>query len=197
MAKKKKFAANLVLQLIRLLASTWRFRGRMPDTQACIMFLWHEELFPVLKAASHQDWVAIISPSRDGDFLEKLVLPWGYTTLRGSANDQAFNLLRKTIKQAKKSHMMIGIDGPKGPRRKIKTGMMLAAQKAGVPIHLVRIRARGHRLENAWDKALLPYPLARCEILTSEPIFIDPALDRDALKALSLELNQRLDALGD
>jgi len=162
------------------------------------MLMWHEELFPVLKAGSGQNWIGIISPSRDGNFLERLIARWGYGAIRGSASthDKAVKVLRDTIKLARNNKLCIGIDGPRGPRRQVKIGMLMAAQKAAVPLYLIRIRANGIRFEKSWDKTLLPYPFAKITVLTSDPIHIAKNTSRDELEAFSQELNNRLNQLG-
>ena len=196
---KKKILQHIMFPVIRLWAASWRFHGRLPSESPCIMLMWHEELFPVLRAGVHQNWIGIISPSRDGDFLERLITRWGYRTIRGSASthDKAVKVLRDTIKLARDNKLCIGIDGPRGPRREVKIGMLMAAQKASVPLYLVRIRARGKRFEKAWDKSLLPYPFARVEVRVSEPVRIEKSVDRDGLEDLKDRLRDQLNQLGD
>jgi lysophospholipid acyltransferase (LPLAT)-like uncharacterized protein len=196
---KKKLLKILMFPIIRLWAASWRFKGKPPTEKACIMLMWHEELFPVIKSGSWQDWIGITSPSRDGDFMARLVAGWGYKTIRGSASQHgsAVKVLRDTIKLARNNKLCIGVDGPRGPRRQVKIGMLLAAQKAAVPLYLIRIRARGFRFEKTWDKTLLPYPFAKVTVLTSDPIYIDKSLGRDELQTLSNEIADRLNQLGD
>jgi len=161
------------------------------------MLMWHEELFPVLKSASHQNWVGIISPSRDGDYLSKLISRWGFRVIRGSdsTHSKAVKVLRETIAIAGKSKMCIGIDGPRGPRRQVKIGMLLAAQKTGVPVYLVRAQSKGFRFKKSWDKCLIPYPFARITITVSEPIHIAKTEDRDRLQSLGIDLSEQLNRL--
>ena len=183
--------------MIRLWIATWRFNGNVPTDSPSILFMWHEELFPVAKCAAHQDWVSIVSASKDGDYLQKLISHWGYKVIRGSASKhpRAVKVLREVIAIAKHSKMSIGIDGPRGPRRQIKIGMLLAAQKTGVPVYLVRILSKGFRLKNAWDKLFIPYPFAKITIATSEAFIVDKDLDRTALEELGLELTDQLNQL--
>jgi len=197
MSIKKKISINLLFPVLRLWIASWRFKDNVPTQSPHIMLMWHEELFPVLKRASHQDWNVIISPSKDGDILCQLLSTWGFSILRGSASthSKAVKVLRETIKIASNNKITLGIDGPKGPRREIKIGMLLAAQKTGVPIYLVRVNAKGFRFEKAWDKCLLPYPFSKITLLQSDPIYIDKGLDRDALVDLGYELSQQLNEL--
>lgn len=197
MAKKKKFYINLLLPILRLWFASWRFKGNVPTESPNIMLMWHEELFPILKRASHQNWAVIISPSKDGDYLSKLLSSWNFRILRGSASthSKAVKVLRETIKIAKENKITLGIDGPRGPRREIKIGMLLAAQKTGVPIYLVRIRAKGLRFQKAWDKCLFPYPFSTITLIQSEPIYIDKDLGRDELEERGRELSKQLNEL--
>ncbi len=197
MSKKNKIYLNILFPIFRLWIASWRFKGNVPTKSPNIMLMWHEELFPILKRASHQNWAVIISPSKDGDILSRLLSSWGFSILRGSASDRskAVKVLRDTIKIARENKTTLGIDGPRGPRREIKIGMLLAAQRTGVPIYLVRIRAKGFRLKPTWDKCLLPYPFSKITLIQSEPIYIDKDLSREALTELGHELSQRLNKL--
>ena len=71
-------------------------------------------------------------------------------------------------------------DGPRGPRREMKPGVVAAAQRAGVrilPIHAEADRAWRFR---SWDQFMLPKPFARVRIAYGEPFAIgrgDSALD--------------------
>lgn len=195
----KKFIIDLLFPVIRLWAASWRFRGNLPSDRACIMMMWHEELFPVLKAGTGQNWICVTSTSRDGDFLVRLITRWGYRTSRGSASrhDKATSMLRNMIKLARDNKVTTAADGPRGPRRKIKIGMLRAAQKSGVPLYLVRVRARGMRFEKAWDKSLIPYPFAKVDVLISEPLLIGEQHDKDGLRKLAVELADKFNRLGD
>ncbi|MFT5506155.1 MAG: lysophospholipid acyltransferase (LPLAT)-like uncharacterized protein [Gammaproteobacteria bacterium] len=195
---KKKSLLRILLPLMRLWFASWRFSGSLPMESPSILLMWHEELLPVLKCGAHQDWIGITSASRDGDQLAALITTWGYGVVRGSASThkQAVKMLRETISIARDSKMCIGIDGPRGPRRQVKIGMLLAAQKTGVPITLVRVEANSIRLEKSWDKAIIPYPFSCITINTSNPIIVDKSLGRKELEALGITLTEQLNQLG-
>ena len=64
-------------------------------------------------------------------------------------------------------------DGPRGPRRSIKPGVLAAAQRANVPIVPVRAAVdRAWRL-NSWDKFVIPKPFARVRIFYGQPFTVD------------------------
>jgi lysophospholipid acyltransferase (LPLAT)-like uncharacterized protein len=195
---KKKILLPILLPLMRLWFATWRFRGKLPLDSPSILLMWHEELLPVLKCGANQGWIGITSASRDGDQLAALITAWGYGVIRGSASTHklAVKMLRQTISIARDSKMCIGIDGPRGPRRQVKIGMLMAAQKTGVPITLVRVETNGIRLEKSWDKAVIPYPFASIKVKTSDPIIVDKSLNREGLEALGIALTEQLNQLG-
>ena len=60
-------------------------------------------------------------------------------------------------------------DGPRGPRRELKPGVVAAAQRGGgivVPLHAEADRA--WRLDS-WDRFMIPKPWARVQIVYGRP----------------------------
>jgi lysophospholipid acyltransferase (LPLAT)-like uncharacterized protein len=72
-------------------------------------------------------------------------------------------------------------DGPRGPRREFKGGVLLAAQRGGgviMPLHAAADRA--WRLDS-WDRFLIPKPLARVRIAYGTPFTVGPGEEGIAL----------------
>jgi lysophospholipid acyltransferase (LPLAT)-like uncharacterized protein len=63
-------------------------------------------------------------------------------------------------------------DGPRGPRREFKGGVLLAAQRGGAPVVPLHASAdRAWRL-NSWDRFMIPKPGARVRIAYGEPFMV-------------------------
>ena len=84
-------------------------------------------------------------------------------------------------------------DGPKGPARHVKSGVLFLAQKTGVPI-LPITNALSHKFEmkNAWDRFHFPLPFGRAVLSYGEPLWVKAG---DDIKAKAAELKCALDAL--
>jgi lysophospholipid acyltransferase (LPLAT)-like uncharacterized protein len=86
-------------------------------------------------------------------------------------------------------------DGPKGPRRQIKDGVLQLARISGRPVvPLNYVCSRGHRFRS-WDRFLLPSPFARSVYCYGSPQFFsrDQPLDecRQRLQQAMDENQQR------
>ena len=58
------------------------------------------------------------------------------------------------------------VDGPRGPRHKVKPGAVFLALLAGSPVVPVRVvMERRWILWRAWDKFQVPWPFSRCTIV--------------------------------
>lgn len=112
---------------------------------------------------------------------------WGSST-RGGARG-----LRGMLRGLKEG-FDVGItpDGPKGPPRVVRPGVLTLSRLSGRPIIPVSFSARRHRRLNSWDRTLLPYPFTRGVFVYGEPLFVtrDADEDREALR-----LQQALDEL--
>lgn len=137
----------------------------------------------------------LISRSVDGEMISETIrLCCGVTAVRGSSTRGASDAVRGMLK-ALRSGLDLGItpDGPKGPKREIKEGVMYLAQKLGVPI-LPITSAQSNRLifTRSWDHFHLPMPFGRAVVVYGEPILVGPL---DNLKAKAAELKLSLDAI--
>ena len=79
--------AWLLSIVIRLLARTWTIRvhGRLPTGPSIVAF-WHGEMLPVWFAFRALRPVALVSSSKDGSLLSRLLQDWGYGVVLGSSS---------------------------------------------------------------------------------------------------------------
>lgn len=185
---------------VKLTTSLTTVRGDVRDRlrgadRRFIYAFWHQR--QVFFTVSHRgDNVSIlISRSLDGEMIaETIRLCCGVSSIRGSSTRGASDAVRGMLK-ALKSGLDLGItpDGPKGPAREIKDGVMYLARKLGVPI-LPVTSAQSNRLvfAGSWDRFHLPLPFGRAAVVYGEPIDVGPGDDL-ALKAG--ELKRSLDAI--
>ncbi len=84
----------------------------------------------------------------------------------------------------------IAPDGPRGPRRRIKPGLLTVARLTGLPIVPLGFSARPARRLASWDRTLVPYPFGRALFLYGDPIRVP----RDAGDAEQNRLQELLEA---
>jgi lysophospholipid acyltransferase (LPLAT)-like uncharacterized protein len=156
------------LFLLRLIASTWRYTqsGNIPGTEPSVIAFWHEYMLPGWHNHGNVHTIALVSQSKDGTILSRLLKQWGITTVRGSSSKSGKEALAEAIQQVKNgSTLLLTPDGPRGPRRIFKAGAVIAAQRAEVPLYLAKINeSRGFVFQKSWDQFRLPLPFAKIQI---------------------------------
>ena len=168
---------------IKLLARSWRmrtvheerwrpiFEARRPH----VFLLWHEALLPLLWHHRGQGVVIVVSEAREGQYLTDLAESLGYAAVRGSSTRGGARALLGAVRELQEGRSVAFTpDGPRGPRRELKPGVVAAAQRGGaviVPIHAEAERA--WRL-HSWDRFLIPKPAAVVSVTYGRPFQVEP-----------------------
>jgi lysophospholipid acyltransferase (LPLAT)-like uncharacterized protein len=134
-------------QLIRLLRATLRVRHiraenieRLPQY---VIAFWHDHLLLMLHARYRKPIVVMSSRSRDGDLMVRLYAWYGVQSVRGSSTRGASSALRGMIRAARGgSSIVFTPDGPRGPARVAKDGVVFAARATGLPIVPIAFAAK-------------------------------------------------------
>ncbi len=109
---------------------------------------------------------ALVSQSKDGDILNKILARWNYKVVRGSSSKggkQALNELTELVRN--NNSAVITPDGPRGPAGKMKNGAIIISKECDVPIIPVKITYKNSKkLDRSWDKFEIPYPFSECEV---------------------------------
>lgn len=195
--------ARVLALLLRALASTWRIRFEGPDPWLAadmrLGALWHRNLIVAAGVFRDRPLRVTVSRSRDGDLAVATMRHLGFAEPpRGSSRTGAVSLLREASRMVESgSLVVIPVDGPVGPSRRSKRGVLQVAQRAQTPIYTVALSARPRLRFRSWDRMLLPLPFARVVCCYGEPLEVPTTLQRGALETLRTELDARLDALTD
>jgi lysophospholipid acyltransferase (LPLAT)-like uncharacterized protein len=168
---------------LRVLAASWRiatvdeshWRALYEARRPHVFLLWHEVLLPLLWQHRHQSIAIVVSEARDGQYLADFAASLGYRTVRGSSTRGAARALLGAVRELLAGHAVAFTpDGPRGPRRELKPGVVAAAQRGGatiVPLHAEADRA--WRL-HSWDRFMIPKPGARVRIVYGRPFEVGP-----------------------
>ena len=188
-ARRDRWLGRLGGIVIRLLAATWRLRvvnggpveALVAQHRGFVFSLWHGEMLPLLWSMRHTRAAILISEHGDGEIIARAAMSLGYRTVRGSTSRGAGRALLSLTTQLEAGHpVAVTPDGPRGPRHSFAPGALMAAQRAGAPIIVIRAFAdRVWRLRS-WDQFEIPKPFARITVVLSEPVFVDASNARDA-----------------
>jgi len=166
-------AALVAGPLVSMLARTWRvtvsgaerWEAVLKSGRPHIFLLWHDALLPLLWQHRSRGVTIVVSDAQDGRYLAEYARRIGYRESRGSSTRGGVRALIGAVKALRAGGAVAFTpDGPRGPRRAFKGGVLLAAQRGGaivVPLHAGADRA--WRL-HSWDRFLIPKPFARVRI---------------------------------
>ncbi|MDZ4744939.1 MAG: DUF374 domain-containing protein [bacterium] len=166
--------AQLLSMLVRGLARTWTIRveGTLPTAPGVVAF-WHGEMLPIWCAFANKGNIGMASSSKDGGLLNTLLRAWGYKTIRGSSSKGGREALDDMIVMATTRLVLVTPDGPRGPAHVCKPGCVVVAQRAQIPLTLVRAYAsRARVFKRSWDTFMLPLPFAHITLHVSHPISV-------------------------
>lgn len=186
--------AWLLSVVIRILARTWTIRvhGRLPTGPSIVAF-WHGEMLPVWFAFRALRPVALVSSSKDGSLLSRLLQDWGYGVVLGSSSKGGKEALEQLVHEASSRVVLITPDGPRGPAHQAKPGAVVAAHRAGVPLVLVRMKtSRSHTFKRSWDSFQLPSLFATIDLHVDQHWNIPADASREFVEASIDEMNTRM-----
>jgi lysophospholipid acyltransferase (LPLAT)-like uncharacterized protein len=173
----------------RLADALWRFRyaearedGAHPSghLQTAVYALWHQNLLPLAILHARRGAAVLTSQNRDGEIIARLLTRWGFLPIRGSSTRGGSAGLRAMIRAASEGHpIAFTPDGPRGPARKCKPGVIKAAAESGLPIIPVGAWATPARRLDSWDGFVVPGPLATIFVSYGEPISVPATAEAD------------------
>ena len=167
--------------LLRLLGASWRLRTRGQDPRrpgaaetVHLAALFHESLLPAAHAFRDRGYGVAISRSRDGDLVHATLRGLGYgESARGSSSKGGSAALLGLVRQIEAgTTVSVLVDGPRGPARVSKTGIIALARLTGLPIQPIAFSARPALRLKSWDRSLIPLPFARVVCAYGEPFFV-------------------------
>jgi len=192
------------LLVVRLLSATYRYclldtenEQRVLDAHGSVVYAsWHQRFFPGITFFATRRPIAImISQSRDGEMIARVVDILGWQSVRGSSSKGGVRALKK-IRSLTQQGFRIGhiVDGPQGPFGVVKPGLLTIAQFAGAPILPVIFSAERCWTFNSWDRFMVPKPFSRVILRFTPPISVPRRLSPEDFKALRLHIEEEMRA---
>ncbi len=190
------------LLLVKLISATYRYRivGTRNERQAIdasgsvVYASWHQRFFPGITFFATRRPIAImISQSRDGEMIARVVNILGWRAVRGSSSRGGMRAL-KEVRTLTGQGYRIGhiVDGPQGPFGVVKPGLITIAQFARAPILPVVMSAQRCWTFNSWDRFMVPKPFSRVIIRFTAPIPVPRKLDSRAFESLRQSVQKEI-----
>ena len=158
-----------------------------------IVCFWHGRLLMTPYCWNHKKkFFMLISGHPDGRIISRAISHFGINTIVGSSSRNKMSSYKNIIQEIKKKNI-IGItpDGPRGPEKKIKDGIVSLAKLSNIPIIPLSFGAKYKRNLKSWDKFLLVFPFNKFIAIWGKPIHFRKEEPNDGnKKKLENELNR-------
>ncbi|MDE2484595.1 MAG: lysophospholipid acyltransferase family protein [candidate division NC10 bacterium] len=193
-------AAGLMQCLFRLLRVVHVGRA-YPEScwargERIIVTFWHGRLLMMPFVYPGKPGAILISQHRDGEYISRIATILGLEVIRGSATRGGMRAFKQMLRAIKgRLNLVITPDGPKGPRAKVKSGVIEVARLTGAPIVPVSFSASRRRFLKSWDAFLVPIPFSRAVYVWGEPMYVPPTATKDEVVKHQEALEERLDLL--
>jgi len=162
-----------------------------------IAAFWHGRLLMAPTGWRYRAPLAVmVSHHHDGEMIARTVHHFGVRTVRGSTTRGGAKALREMLHVVQGGNSVaITPDGPKGPRMRAQSGIVLLAQLSGAPIVPATYAVSRRRLASSWDRFVIALPFSRGLYLWGAPIHVAPDANEAALEAARLEVERSLNEL--
>jgi len=94
-----------------------------------------------------------------------------------------------------KTHRLGGhiVDGPQGPPRVVKAGLITLAQRTGAAIFPIYITYENPHVFGSWDRFMVPKPFSRTLVRVGSPLYVPrETLSNEQFEKIRLDIEQRM-----
>lgn len=158
--------------------------------------LWHDGVIGYVFSRPAFRVAALVSRHGDGTYLADGLKAIGVVPIRGSSSRGGAAAMRQMLDAARDYHIAIATDGPVGPRRQVKDGIIYLASQTGraiIPAGFASRRA--WRPAGRWTDMTVPKPFTDTYMCIGKRIYVPPGLDRDQLEPYRLQVQEAMEAL--
>jgi len=190
---------------IRLLGPTLRIAvsyeegaQKTLDERPRVASFWHECMIPATYLFRYMGIRVMSSYSYDGEYMGRIIRKFGFVAVKGSSSRnpvKALLGLRRALDDG--WTVAFTLDGPRGPRRRVKPGPAGLAGSAAVPMTSFHAAVEHAWVLKSWDQMMIPKPFSRVLVRVGKLIPVPPEATDEDIVHYSDELQATLDRICD
>ena len=164
------------------------------DQRPLIASFWHSCMIPATYIFRDMGIRVMSSNSYDGEYMGRIIRKFGFLAVKGSSSRNAVRALlglRRALDEG--WTVAFTLDGPRGPRYKVKPGPVALGRSSGVPLAMFHIAVEKAWMLNTWDRLIIPHPFSRTLIRLGKMIHIPSDATDEDLDRYQAELQASLD----
>ncbi|MGO8796189.1 MAG: lysophospholipid acyltransferase family protein [Candidatus Sulfotelmatobacter sp.] len=187
--------------IIRLLGSTLRVcfsreEGAQEgiEQRPLIASFWHACQIPASYFFRDLGIRVMSSNSYDGEYMGRIIRRFGFVAVKGSSSRNAVRALlglRRALEEG--WTVAFTLDGPRGPRYKVKPGPVALARSSGIPMTMFHMAVDRAWVLNTWDRLIIPKPFARVLLRFGKLIPVPADTTDSELESYQQQLQDSLD----
>ena len=168
----------------------------LKNGEKLIAALWHQRIIAVIgyaKRFGHYRPSVMISKSRDGDLIADIFSRMNFRPVRGSSSLNGKQALAAMVDDLRDHPFAVHVlDGPKGPRGVVKSGLIVLAKQSGAPIIPVYISTSRAWVLHSWDRCLVPKPFSKIVIRWGRPTAVPKEVDEHVFEEIRLGIEKQM-----
>jgi lysophospholipid acyltransferase (LPLAT)-like uncharacterized protein len=158
-----------------------------------IFSIWHTNVLYSPYLLRNLKTAVLISASRDGEFITRVVHHFGNTSIRGSTSRGGGKALKEMILHLRKGlSAAFTPDGPRGPAWIVQPGLILSAQLTQVPILPFHYECTRQKIARSWDEHRVPLPFTTFVCSYGAPISIPRELSPEQFEEARLMVERAM-----
>ena len=146
------------------------------ENKSVIFSVWHGHLLSIVYDLRSLEMNALAGTHKDADLISQIATKWGWSMIRGSSKKNgvvAYKTMLRLLSRSTNTMLFITPDGPSGPPRIPKKGIVGLAQSCRVGIIPIKVRyTRSWGFKN-WDTFYVAKPFGNIFIDYRKPIYFD------------------------
>jgi lysophospholipid acyltransferase (LPLAT)-like uncharacterized protein len=164
------------------------------DQRPLIASFWHSCMIPATYIFRDMGIRVMSSNSYDGEYMGRIIHKFGFVAVKGSSSRNAVRALlglRRALEEG--WTVAFTLDGPRGPRHKVKPGPVALARSSGLALTCFHAAVDRAWVLNTWDRLMIPMPFSRVLVRVGKLIPVPQDATDEDLERYTGELQASLD----
>ncbi|HEY6372893.1 MAG TPA: lysophospholipid acyltransferase family protein [Candidatus Sulfotelmatobacter sp.] len=164
------------------------------DERPLVASFWHSCMIPATYIFRAMGIRVMSSDSYDGQYMGRIIHKFGFVAVKGSSSRNAVRALlglRRALEEG--WTVAFTLDGPRGPRHKVKPGPVALARSSGLAMTMFHAAVDRAWVLNSWDRLMIPKPFSRVLVCFGKLIPVPKGGNDEDLERYAAELQASMD----
>jgi lysophospholipid acyltransferase (LPLAT)-like uncharacterized protein len=166
------------------------------DERPLVASFWHSCMVPSTYIFRNMGIRVMSSFSYDGEYMGRIIKRFGFVAVKGSSSRNPIRALlglRRALDEG--WTVAFTLDGPRGPRHKVKPGPVGLGKSSGLPLTSFHAAVEKAWVLNSWDRMMIPHPFSRVLVRVGKLIHVPNDATGQNVERYTAELQASLDRI--